>query len=299
MDKKDSSQYWLWVVGTTVPALLFLTVVAYLPILYAIGISFFKKTAFSPTMSWAGIRNYSFILGEAEFWAALGRSIVFTVGSVLVQLIWGVGVALLLNRTFRGMTAIRSLFILPYLLPTIVVALVFQWLLNQEYGVINQILLQAGMVKTPINFVGGLDTAMYSVIGTASWQYGSFVALMVLARLQAIPQRLYEAARVCGAGTLRCFWDVTLPNLKTTIVLLALLRGIWMFNKFDIIWLITRGGPLKATETLPLYAYRLAFEEFDFGIAASACTVMFLVLVVGSIVYFKLFDPTKEVEVGR
>ena len=285
--------------GTTVPALLFLTVVAYLPILYAIGISFFKKTAFSPTMSWAGIRNYSFILGEAEFWAALGRSIVFTVGSVLVQLIWGGGVALLLNRTFRGMTAIRSLFILPYLLPTIVVALVFQWLLNQEYGVINQILLQAGMVKTPINFVGGLDTAMYSVIGTASWQYGSFVALMVLARLQAIPQRLYEAARVCGAGTLRCFWDVTLPNLKTTIVLLALLRGIWMFNKFDIIWLITRGGPLKATETLPLYAYRLAFEEFDFGIAASACTVMFLVLVVGSIVYFKLFDPTKEVEVGR
>jgi len=299
LDKKDSSQYWLWVVGTTVPALLFLTVVAYLPILYAIGISFFKKTAFSPTMSWAGIRNYSFILGEAEFWAALGRSIVFTVGSVLVQLIWGGGVALLLNRTFRGMTAIRSLFILPYLLPTIVVALVFQWLLNQEYGVINQILLQAGMVKTPINFVGGLDTAMYSVIGTASWQYGSFVALMVLARLQAIPQRLYEAARVCGAGTLRCFWDVTLPNLKTTIVLLALLRGIWMFNKFDIIWLITRGGPLKATETLPLYAYRLAFEEFDFGIAASACTVMFLVLVVGSIVYFKLFEPTREVEVGR
>jgi multiple sugar transport system permease protein len=299
MDKKDSSQYWLWVVGTTVPALLFLTIVAYLPILYAVGISFYKKTAFSPTMTWTGLKNYSFILGEADFWAALVRSVVFTVGSVLVQLIWGVGVALLLNRTFRMMTAIRSLFILPYLLPTIVVALVFQWLLNQEYGVINQLLLQAGMVRTPINFIGGLDTAMYSVIGTASWQYGSFVALMVLARLQAIPQRLYEAAQVCGAGTLRCFWDVTLPNLKTTIVLLALLRGIWMFNKFDIIWLITRGGPLKATETLPLYAYRLAFEEFDFGIAAGACTVMFLVLVVGSIVYFKLFDPTKEVEVGR
>jgi len=298
MDKRDS-QYWLWVVGTTVPALLFLTIVAYLPILYAVGISFFKKTAFSPAMTWAGLKNYAFILEEADFWAALVRSIVFTVGSVLVQLIWGVGVALLLNRTFRGMTAIRTLFILPYLLPTIVVALVFQWLLNQEYGVINQILLQTGAVRTPINFVGGLNTAMYSVIGTASWQYGSFVALMVLARLQSIPPRLYEAARVSGAGTMRCFWDVTLPNLKTTIVLLALLRGIWMFNKFDIIWLITRGGPLKATETLPLYAYRLAFEEFDFGLAASACTVMFLVLVVGSIVYFKLFDPTKEVEVGR
>ncbi len=121
----------------------------------------------------------------------------------------------------------------------------------------------------------------------------------MLARLQAIPPRLYEAARVCGAGNLRCFWDVTLPNLKTTIVLLALLRGIWMFNKFDIIYLLTRGGPLRATETLPVYAYRIAFEEFNFGIAAAACTVMFLVLVAASVVYFRLFDPTKEVEVGR
>ena len=102
-----------------------------------------------------------------------------------------------------------------------------------------------------------------------------------------------------GAGPLRCFRDVTLPNLRTTLVLVALLRGIWMFNKFDTIWLMTRGGPLKATETLPIYAYRLAFEDFDFGMAAAACTVMFVVLLAGAVVYFKLFDPSREVEVGR
>jgi multiple sugar transport system permease protein len=289
----------LWIAGTTVPALLFLILVAYLPITYAVALSFYKKTAFSSKVSWVGLKNYVWLLGEADLWASFGRSAFFTVGSVVLQLSWGLSVALLLNRPFRGQTLVRSLFILPYLLPTIVVALVFQWLLNQEYGVINQFLLQSGLVQRPINFFGGLHSAMYSVIATASWQYGSFVALMLLARLQAISPKLYEAARVCGAGPLRCFWDVTLPNLKTTIVILALLRGIWMFNKFDIIYLLTRGGPLRASETLPIYAYRLAFEDFDFGTAAAACTVMFLVLVCASFVYFKVFDPTKEVEVGR
>jgi len=122
---------------------------------------------------------------------------------------------------------------------------------------------------------------------------------LILARLQSINPKLYEAAAVSGAGTFRAFLDVTLPNLRTTLIVIALLRGIWMFNKFDSIWLVTHGGPLKATETLPLYAYRLAFEEFDFGLAAAACTVMFVVLLVGAVVYFKLFDPTKEIEVGR
>lgn len=289
----------LWVLGTTAPALLFLAVVAYLPIAYAVALSFFKKTAFNPAMTWVGLENYLYIAEEPDLWASLWRSVVFTVGSVALQVAWGLGTALLLNRAFRGLTLVRSLFILPYLMPAIVVALVFQWLLSQEYGVVNQVLMQTGLVSRPINFFGGLDTAMWSVIGMAGWQYGSFATLLILARLQAINPKLYEAARVSGAGAWRCFVDVTLPNLRTTLLVIALLRGIWMFNKFDSIWLVTRGGPLKATETLPVYAYRLAFEEFDFGLAAAACTFMFAVLVVGAIVYFRVFDPTREVEVGR
>jgi len=109
---KDHDRNPLWIIGTTVPALLFLTVVAYLPIAYAVSISFFKKTAFSATFLWGGVRNYIWVLQDAEFWAALGRSAYFTVGSVVVQLLWGLGVALLLNRTFRGQTLVRSLFIL-------------------------------------------------------------------------------------------------------------------------------------------------------------------------------------------
>ena len=288
-----------WIFGTTAPALVFLLVIAYLPIAYAVSLSFFKKTAFNPTMKWVGLANYRFILDEPELWNAFWRSVVFTVGAVGLQLVWGLVSALLLNRTFRGLNVVRSLFVLPYLLPSIVVALVFQWLLSQEYGVINQVLMQARLIDRPINFFGGLGTAMWAVIGMAGWQYGSFATLLILARLQSINPKLYEAAAVSGAGTLRAFWDVTLPNLRTTLIVIALLRGIWMFNKFDSIWLVTHGGPLKATETLPLYAYRLAFEEFDFGLAAAACSMMFVVLLVGAVVYFKLFDPTKEIEVGR
>jgi multiple sugar transport system permease protein len=289
----------LWILGTTGPALFFLAAVAYVPIAYAIGLSFFRKTAFNPRITWTGLANYRWIVEEPDLWTALWRSVVYTLGSVVLQLAWGLAAALLLDRAFRGRTLVRSLFVLPYLLPTIVVALVFQWLLSQEYGVVNQILMQTGLIRLPVNFFGGLSTAMWSVIAASSWQYGSFAVLLILARLQAIPPRLYEAARVSGAGPLRCFRDVTLPNLRTTLIVIGLLRGIWMFNKFDLIWLVTRGGPLRETETLPIYAYRLAFEEFDFGAAAAACTVMFLVLVGGALVYFRLFDPTREVEVGR
>jgi len=296
---KSRTEHHAWVLGTTAPALLFLAVVAYLPIAYAVALSFFKKTAFNPAMKWVGLDNYRFVLEEPELWSAFGRSIVFTLGSVGLQLALGLAAALLLNRAFAGLNVIRSLFVLPYLLPSIVVALVFQWLLSQEYGVINQVLMQTGAVSRPINFFGGLSTAMWSVVGMAGWQYGSFATLLILARLQAISPKLYEAAAVSGAGPLRAFWDVTLPALRTTLLVIALLRGIWMFNKFDSIWLVTHGGPLKATETLPLYAYRLAFEEFDFGLAAAACSVMFMVLLVGAVVYFKLFDPTREIEVGR
>ena len=299
MTSRELKEKRLWIAGTVTPALTLLVAVAYLPILYAIFLSFVRKTAFSPDISWVGLENYFWMIAETGMWRSLGRSVVFTLGSTLVQVIGGLSLALLLNRSFRGQGLARSLVILPYLLPTIVIGLVFKWLLNQDYGVVNQVLLEWGIVEMPINFFGGIHSAMYSVIATTGWQYASFCALMILARLQAINPKLYEAAKVCGAGPIRCFFDVTLPNLKTTLFLVALLRGIWMFNKFDLIYIITGGGPLEATETLPIYAYRVAFEDFDFGRAAAVCTLMFVVLAIGSISYFKLFDPSKEVEVGR
>lgn len=299
IETRDRWEKLRWVTGSVMPALVLLVAVAYLPIIFAMALGFYHKTAFNPATNWAGLYNFLWLLHDGDLWAALGRSLAFTIGSVSLQLVWGLFFALLLNRAFRGQAVFRSLVILPYLLPTIVVGLVFKWVLNPEYGIVNQVLMDLGLIRLPINFFGGLNSAMLSVIGVTVWQYGSFAALLIMARLQAISPKLYEAAKVSGAGPLRCFLDVTLPNLRTTLLLIALLRGIWMFNKFDIIWIITSGGPLQVTETLPIYAYRLAFQDFDFGKAAAACTIMFLVLAMGSAVYFKFFDPGREIEVER
>lgn len=288
-----------WIAGAIGPALLLLLLTAYLPILYALTLSFYHRTAFDPQATWAGLDNFRWMLRQRELWLSLWRSLVFTVGAVGFQIVFGLFFGLLLNESMRGRALMRSLVILPYLLPTIVIGLVFRWIFNPEFGVVNQMLLQLGLVDRPINFFGGINVTMPSIILATGWQYGSFAVLMILARLQSINPRLYEAARTCGAGTWRCFWDVTLPNLRTTLLLIALLRGIWMFNKFDLIWIITQGGPLNATQTLPIYVYKIAFRDFDFGRAAAVCAVMFLILVVASFAYFKFFNPTKEVEVGR
>ena len=156
-----------WILGTTAPALVFLLVIAYLPIPYAVMVSFYKKPAFNPAMKWVGLANYRFILDEPELWSAFWRSVVFTLGAVGLQLVWGLVSALLLNRAFKGLNVVRSLFVLPYLLPSIVVALVFQWLLSQEYGLVNQVLMQGRLIDRPVNFFGGLGTAMWAVIGMA------------------------------------------------------------------------------------------------------------------------------------
>lgn len=288
-----------WIASAVGPALILLLITAYLPIIYALTLAFYYKNAFSPDVDWAGLDNFRWLILQPDLWGALWRSVVFTVGSVGFQLAFGLFFGLLLNEAIRGRTIMRSLVILPYLLPTIVIGLVFRWILNPEFGVVNQILLSSGIVSRPINFFGGINTAMPSIILTTGWQYGSFAVLLILARLQAINPRLYEAARSCGAGSWRCFLDVTLPNLRTTLLIITLLRGIWMFNKFDLIWIITQGGPLEATETLPIYIYKVAFRDFDFGRAAAGCFVMFLILLVVSFVYFRFFNPTKEVEVNR
>jgi multiple sugar transport system permease protein len=288
-----------WIIATVLPAGGLLALAAYAPILYAIALGFFKKTAFSPTMSWIGVANFLELLDDKGLWRALLRSLVFTVGSVGIQVAWGLFFALALNRAFAGRSLAKSLVIMPYLMPPIVVGLMFKWLLNPEFGILNQLLLDLGILERPLNFLGGLDTAMASVIGITGWEYGSFAALLLFARLQAINPRLYEAAKVSGAGPLRCFFDVTLPHLRSTLLIIALLRGIWMFNKFDLIWILTHGGPLEATQTLPIYAYRIAFEDFDFGAAAASCTLMFVVMAIGAWLYLHFFDPSREIEVGR
>ena len=232
-----------------------------------------------------------------EFWDVIVRSVLFTVGSVSLQLVVGTALALLLNRSFRFASLIRAIVIVPYLIPTAILALVALWMGNSQWGIINQVLFQLGIVPEYVPWFGSPRWAMIAVILTSSWKFSIFVTIMVLARLQSIPDSFYEAAEMAGASTWQKFRDITFPNLKGVIFIVILLRGVWMFNKFDIIFILTNGGPINTTTTASIYAYRTAFSDFNLGEAAAVSTLLFVLLVGAAIVYFYFFEPSQEVRV--
>jgi len=246
---------------------------------------------------WVGTSNYSALLESNDFWTSLGRGVIYAVYTVLIQVVVGTVVALALNRVRAFSNLLRAVIFLPYMIPTVAVAIVASTFLNNEVGLVNYFLLQMGLNDT-INFFGpGL--AMHAVAWVSGWKWSIFVVILLLARLQSIDEELYEMAKVNGASSFRQFMDVTYPNIKSALFLIVLLRSIWMFNKFDMIWLLTSGGPLNETTTMVIYAYNLAFKEFQFGMASALTTIMFLILLVFGLLYFALFSPEKEVEVEQ
>ncbi|WP_344762318.1 sugar ABC transporter permease [Actimicrobium antarcticum] len=199
----------------------------------------------------------------------------------------GIACALLLDQPFFGRPVIRGLAILPYLLPTVVVAVAFQWLLDGSLGLFTIWSEQLGFGRPA--WYENSTMAMMIVVVASVWTWTPFVTISFLAALQTIPKSLYEAARVDGAGPWNRFWHVTIPMLIPMLMVIVLLRSIWMFNKFDIIWLMTKGGPLSATEHLPVLAYRRAFLQYDVGGGAAIATLSFAVLSVLILVYFYFY----------
>jgi multiple sugar transport system permease protein len=282
--------------GLTVgPAALLMLFAAFVPVVWALNLSLHEASALDPTWTWIGVENYTEILGSTTYWDAFNRSLIFGFGSVALQLVVGVGTALMLSREFRGVILARAMIFLPYLIPTVVVGMVFRLLLNGSYGIWNVFLVDLGILNEGLAWLAEPDWAMISLIVLNSWKFAIFITIMVLARLQSIPDQFYEAATMNGAGPLRKFRDVTFPQIKGVILLTLLLRGIWMFNKFDIIFITTGGGPGRITTTLPIHVYRVAFLEFKLGQAGAIAGTLFAFLGVGAIIYFAGFNPAEEV----
>ena len=285
----------LLVLACFVPLFLFFAAVWVVPIVFALWMSFFENP--TTAAEFVGLDNYVELLTTPRFWEFLWTSVVYAVGSTVLSLLVGLALALAVNRQIRGRLGLRTMMIFPYLLPTLIVIFLWTFLLDQNVGVLNQFLVEYGVVDEPIAFFSSLQWAMPSVIVASVWKYGSFAFFIILARLQAIDDDLYERARVEGATTWQMFRDITLPNLRSAILIILLVRGIWMFNKFDIIWLSTRGGPIEATTTLPIYVYRLTFSSVAFGRATALAGIMFALLAATAVVYFYVFQPSKEVNV--
>ncbi len=282
---------------TVVPALALFSFVVIVPVLWTIFASFHEIPIYSPTWEWVGLGHYAALVDDQAFIESLSRSAIFAGGSVAFQLVAGTALALVLNRSFKYVGLVRAIAMLPYLIPTAVLGFIGLWMGNSQWGVINSLMAQAGLIDQSIAWYGTPGLAMVSVILTSSWKFTIFVTIMVLARLQSIPEGYYEAARMAGATTFQRFRDITLPNLKGVIFIVLLLRGIWMFNKFDIIWVLTEGGPGSSTTTAPIHVYEVAFNSTNLGQAAALSTALFGLLVVGAVLYFYFLSPEEEVRV--
>lgn len=271
------------------PALVLIGVLILYPVAYSVWLSLFDKHSFFPTEQWVGLGNYARLVRDSEFWDSLGKGMVYAVSTTALQLGLGVASALLLHRPFRGRTAVRALALFPYMIPTIVAVIVWRWLFNETYGLVDHFLVAWGVVRQPVVWLG-VDHIMTSLIAMSVWQFTPFVTVSVLARLQTIPLELYEAARVDGASAWGRFRYVTLPQLRAVMFVVILLRGIWMFTKFDTVWLWGEGaGAGSEIKTLPIYTYMRTFTYYQAGFGAALSVIMFLMLMAATAVYFRFF----------
>jgi len=273
--------------------LVFCAVILY-PLISAIYLSLFS--IYTPTLAgeWVGVDNYGALLASGDFWNAALNTLIWTVGTLTLQLVCGVAVALLLNQSIVFQSLARSLILFPYFLSTVVAVLVWRWLFNDLYGILNHVLLIAGLIDAPVNWLGQMPNAMISIILVGAWKYFPFVVIAVLARLQSIPEQLYEAATIDGAGPFQRFTDITLPQLRDVLVVVVLLRAIWDFKEFDLIYLMTGGGPVKATQTLSLLVYEEAFRLNRMGMASTYAVAMMLVLLGFTLLYLRQTNRLEE-----
>lgn len=267
-----------------------------IPVAWAVLLGFTHSGPFQAQTTWAGLENYRAILADQAFWRALAVGSGYALLTTALEMVLGVGIAILLFKS--GKPVFTSLALLPYMIPTVTTALAWQWMTDSLYGILNHLLVHGGWVDNPVDFAGHPVWAFVLITAASVWQFTPFVVLVTLSNLGTIPHSVYEAAHIDGANGWQQVWRITLPIIRSALLLVLLLRGVWMFNRFDLIWLLTSGGPLGGTTTLPIYAYERAFGDNAYGPAGATSTVIFAILLVVGIVYMRVFQPHKEVARG-
>jgi ABC-type sugar transport system permease subunit len=283
-----------WVAAAFVaPAALVILLVVVVPLGRALWMSLFDIQLTRPgNEPFVGLGNYIDQLTSGDFWGATGRALFFTVVSTALELGLGMGLALLMDQPLRIRWLLRTIIILPWALPTIVNALMWRWIDNAEYGALNALLTQTGVLHSYQPWLSNSDLAMWMVILADVWKITPLVAILLLAGLQAIDREIIEVARVDGAGALQVFRHIVLPLVTPVILILLVLRTMEAFKVFDIVWIMTNGGPANSTQTIAIYAYQTAYQGFDFGKGAALGYLIALVIMVLAAVYLRLLGRT-------
>lgn len=277
--------YWFSLL-LVVPSLLMLTITIIIPLYKVISMSFFKYSLMDMgNTNWNGFANYQKLFSDPEFFRSFGRTLKYVALAVGIQFLLGLAIALLLNMNFKGRNLLRGLIFLPWTLPTLVVAVIGMWIMQPQFGVLNYILRNLGMISANVNWLGSTKTALGSVIAMAVWRQLPFMMVMLLAGLQTVPEDLKDAAQIDGANAVQTFGNVTFPCIKSIVKTVTLTAIIGNFQMFTLFYNMTAGGPVRATTTLTVYTYETAFMSYDLGKGAAIGVIWMIFLLTFAVLY--------------
>lgn len=273
---ETSKTFWLFV-G---PAILYLLAFAIYPLFYSLRMSLTDLTAADGTGQFVGLKNYADLMVDPFFWNAALNSAKMVSMTVAIEVVLGTALALFFNLQLKGSWIVRGILVLPMLITPIVVGVMWRALLNPDWGLVSWVIMQFGL--EPPNWLGSIEMAMTTLVLVDTWQWTPFVFIVVFARLQALPQDVFEAAQVDGVGWFGTLWHVTLPLLAPAILFAAIFRAVDGFRAFDLIYGLSYGGPGRSTSTLAWYAFQNGFQFQNYGYAAAVAYCMLIVLIVGT-----------------
>jgi multiple sugar transport system permease protein len=271
------------------PAVLAIFCVMLFPLIYTIVLGFNKSTLYSDGWEFAGISQFVDLFTKPQFLSSIANTFEWTFFSVLFQFLIGFILAVLISQSFiKFKWLIRILLMIPWVIPSIISVNIWKWLYHPDFGYLNHILKELGIISAPINWVSDPKYAMTAVVIVNVWKMFPLVMIMIEASLQSVPNELKDAAKIDGATGIREFFTVTVPHVSSTCYTIILLLIIWTLNAFTFIYALTGGGPANSTEILSMYIFKEAFQNYNYGVAGAASTVLFVITAAVSVVYLKL-----------
>ena len=292
MAKREARLAWAFVL----PALGAVVLIAIFPLAWTVWESLHLHDLRMPWRGrpFVGLSNYTEALTDGRFWAALGHTAIFTVGTVTLELLLGLFLALSLHRAYRGRGLVRTVVLLPWAIPTVVAALLWAFLFDSQAGIVNAVLTDAGLMSRgrPLEWFIDATAAWVPVILADVWRMTPFVTLLLLAGLQNIDASLYEAARIDGAGAWQQFRHVTLPLLKPAILVVLIFRTLDAFRVFDLVYVLTKGGPGTATEPVALYTFNRLLNNLRFGYGSALSVLLFVITFLLAVFYIKVLGAS-------
>ena len=285
----------IFLITILAPAFILLCFTIFIPIMKSVYMSFFDITLTNiKSAAWNNFANYRDVFSTGDFGTALKNTVFYASSVVVIQFILSMALAMILNMNIPGRKLLRTLVLIPWIVPTIVVALLWMWIFQPQYGVMNHILMGTGIINEPKTWLSDLKLAMPSVMIAALWRQLPFMTIMLLSGMQGIPEDMYEAAVIDGANKKQMFFHITLPFLANVIKTVTLVAVIENFKMFPLFWIMTGGGPVMATTTLAILSYQTAFTSLNLGKGAAIGVLWLLILILFSWGYNKLFSLRED-----